>query len=60
MGWSFRKSKNFGPFRLSVGKRGLSGSVGSKRMRVGRSTSGRRWKSVSLPGGLSWRKSKRG
>lgn len=58
MGWGFRKSKSFGPFRLTVGKRGVSGSVGGKRMRVGRSTTGRRWSSISLPGGFSWRKTK--
>jgi hypothetical protein len=60
VGWGFRKSKRLGPFRLSIGKRRVSGSVGTKRLRVGRSTSGRRWSSLRLPGGFSWRKTKGG
>ncbi len=58
MGWGFRKSLKLGPFGLTASKRGVRGSVGGRRVRVGRSTTGRRWTSVGLPGGLSWRKSK--
>jgi hypothetical protein len=35
MGWYFRKSKKFGPFRLTLSKRGLGASVGAKGLRVG-------------------------
>jgi hypothetical protein len=34
MGWSFRKSKKFGPFRLNLSKSGVGMSVGVKGARV--------------------------
>jgi hypothetical protein len=50
-----RRSKALGPFRLTVGKRGLGVTVGGKRVRLGRSATGRSGPSVRLPGGLSCR-----
>ena len=57
MGWSYRRSKKIGPFRIGVSRRGLSASAGSKRFRVSRSASGRGGASVNLGGGLRWFKS---
>lgn len=59
MPFSFRRSKTFGPLRLTVGKRGISGSIGGKRARVSKSTTGRSGASFRLPGGFSFRKSRR-
>ena len=58
MRFGYRKSKKFGPFRLTLTHRGVSGSVGSGRARVGRSTSGRRSASFRLAKGLFWRRSR--
>ena len=35
MGWYFRRSKKFGPFRLTLSRRGLGASVGAKGLRLG-------------------------
>jgi hypothetical protein len=59
MPWSFRRSKSVGPFRLTLGKRGASGSMGGKRARVSKSTTARSGFSFRLPGGFSFRKSRR-
>jgi len=53
----FRRSKSFGPFRLTLSKRGLGASLGAGPIRVGRGASGRRTTSVRLFKGLFWRKS---
>jgi len=58
VGFGFRKSKKLGPFRITATHRGLSGSVGGRRARVGRSTSGRRSASFRIGKGLFWRKSR--
>jgi hypothetical protein len=55
MGFSWRKSKKIGPFRLNASKRGLGGSLGAGRIRVSRSATGRRSWSVRLPFGFRWR-----
>jgi hypothetical protein len=58
MGWYFRRSKSFGPFRLNLSKRGIGWSLGTRGLRVGRSATGRRTTHVSIPGtGLGYRKS---
>lgn len=58
MGWYFRRSKSFGPFRLNLSKRGIGWSLGTRGLRVGRSATGRRTTHVSIPGtGLGFRKS---
>ena len=52
----FRRSKSFGPLRLTLSKRGLGASVGAGPFRVGRGATGRRITSVRLGKGLFWRK----
>jgi hypothetical protein len=59
MGFGFRKSRRLGPFRLTLTHRGVSGSAGAGPVRVGRSSTGRRTKSVRIGRGLFWRKSRR-
>lgn len=56
MGLVFRKSKSFGPLRLTLSRRGLGASVGAGGFRVGRSASGRITRSVRILPGLFWRK----
>lgn len=58
MGFSFRKSKKFGPFRFTLSHRGVSASTGAGPVRVSRSSTGRRTKSVRIGKGWSWRKSR--
>jgi len=50
MGWSYRKSVNFGPFRVNVSKSGIGYSVGGRGFRSGVSSRGRKYRSVSIPG----------
>src|SRR5690242_18439957 len=50
MGWSFRKSINFGPFRINASKSGLGYSIGGKGFRIGRDARGRQYRSLSIPG----------
>lgn len=58
MGWSFRKSFSFGPFRINLSKSGIGFSLGAKGFRVGQSSTGRRYTSVSIPGtGVRYQKS---
>jgi hypothetical protein len=40
MPFSFRRSKSFGPFRFTLGKRGVSASVGAKGLRLTKGPSG--------------------
>ena len=47
---NFRKSKKFGPVRITASKGGLSTSIGGKGMRVSKSTSGRTTTTVGIPG----------
>lgn len=58
MGFGFRKSKKVGPFRFTLSHRGVSGSAGVGPVRVGRSSTGRRSKSVRIGKGVFWRKSR--
>ena len=58
MGWIFRKSLNFGPFRINLSKSGVGGSFGVGPFRIGRSASGRGYTSTRIPGtGISYRTS---
>lgn len=57
MRFGYRKSKKVGPFRFTLTHRGVAGSVGAGPLRMGRSSSGRRTKSVRIGKGLFWRKS---
>lgn len=59
MGWSYRRSKKLGPLRLTVSRRGLSASGGTKRARIGGSTTGRRSASFNFGHGLRWMRSLR-
>ena len=50
MGWSFRRSKSLGPLRVGLRTGGMSASIGTRRIRMGNSTSRRRgWLSIRLP-----------
>lgn len=50
MSWRFRKTKNFGPVRTTVSKKGLGTSVGFLGFRVGVSPDGRKYFSFGIPG----------
>ena len=56
MSLTFRRSKSFGPLRLTLSKRGLGASVGAGPLRIGRGATGRRTLSLRLVKGLFWRK----
>ena len=58
MGWQFRKSKRFGPLRLTASKRGASLSGGVGPVRLSKSTTGRKSFTFRLLRGLFWRKTK--
>ena len=60
MGWSFRKSINFGPLRINLSKSGVGYSVGGKDLRVGVNAKGKRYEEMTVPGtGLHYRSSKK-
>ncbi len=50
MGFYFRKSVNFGPFRVNLSQRGIGYSVGERGFRVGSGANGRKYVSAGLPG----------
>ncbi len=50
MGWSWSKSKSFGPFRVNLSKSGVGFSVGGKGLRTGVNASGRKYSTFSVPG----------
>ena len=56
MGLTFRRSKSFGPLRLTLSKRGLGVSAGAGPFRIGRGATGRRTASLRILRGLFWRK----
>lgn len=61
MGWSYRKSASFGPFRINVSKSGIGYSIGGKGFRTGVNARGRRYTSISVPGaGLRYTQSGKG
>ncbi|HET6880411.1 MAG TPA: DUF4236 domain-containing protein [Pirellulales bacterium] len=61
MGWTYRKSASFGPFRINLSKSGIGYSIGGKGFRTGVNARGRRYTSLSVPGtGLQYRKSGKG
>ena len=59
MGWFYRKTKKFGPLRVTTSRRGLSVSGGGKRVRLGGSTSGRKRAAVNFGRGLRWTRTRR-
>ena len=50
MGFFYRKSVNFGPFRVNLSKSGVGYSVGGKGFRVGKSARGGSYNSFGVPG----------
>ena len=50
MSWQFRKSKGFGPFRFTLSKRGVSGSVGAGPFRVSANSRGEVRRTIRIPG----------
>lgn len=59
MGFMFRKSANFGPFRLNLSKSGVGWSVGGRGFRTGNSATGRKYSTFGIPGtGIGYRSSK--
>jgi hypothetical protein len=54
MGWSYRRSASFGPFRINLSRSGVGYSLGGRGFRTGVSSAGRRYSSMSLPG-TGWR-----
>jgi hypothetical protein len=50
MGWSFRRSKSFGLFRLNFSKSGVGVSVGVPGTRVGVNSKGKRYLRGGIPG----------
>ncbi|WP_417558582.1 DUF4236 domain-containing protein [Mesoflavibacter zeaxanthinifaciens] len=49
MGWSFRKSKNIGPFRTAVSKNGIGTSFRFLGFRFGVSPDGKKYWSFGIP-----------
>jgi hypothetical protein len=55
MGWSFRRSKSFGLFRLNFSKSGIGHSFGVPGARVGVNSKGKKYVRGGIPGtGLSY------
>lgn len=50
MGWTFRKTKSFGPLKLTFSKAGLSASLGAGPLRLTRAADGKLWRTVRIPG----------
>lgn len=55
MGWTWRKSKKIGPFRVNASKRGIGTSIGLGPFRVSRSARGKRSWSLRFPFGFRYR-----
>ncbi len=59
MGFFFRRSAGFGPFRLNFSKSGVGWSVGGRGFRTGRSATGRKYSTFGIPGtGMGYRTSR--
>lgn len=55
MVFRYRKSKNFGPFRINLSKSGVGWSVGGKGFRYTKKANGGSRTTTSIPGsGISW------
>lgn len=55
MVFRYRKSKNFGPFRINLSKSGVGWSVGGKGFRYTKKANGGNRTTTSIPGsGISW------
>ena len=61
MGFYYRKSVGLGPFRINLSKTGVGYSVGTKGIRTGVSSKGRRYTTFSVPGtGVGYKTSGKG
>jgi Protein of unknown function (DUF4236) len=49
MGWGYRKSFGFGPFRINLSKSGVGYSIGVRGFRIGQDAKGRRYRTMSIP-----------
>lgn len=49
MSWRFRKSKNIGPFKVNLSKKGVGSSVKFLGFRFGVSPDGRKYWSFGIP-----------
>jgi hypothetical protein len=49
MGWSFRRSKSFGPFRFNFSKSGIGFSFGAPGGRIGVSSKGKKYFRGGIP-----------
>src|SRR6266851_3560843 len=49
MAWTFRRSLNFGPFRINLSRKGAGFSVGGRGFRIGRDAVGRQYTQASIP-----------
>jgi hypothetical protein len=57
LGWYFRRSLGFGPFRVNLSRSGVGWSLGGRGFRKGVDARGRRTTHVSIPGtGIGYRK----
>lgn len=60
MGTRFRKSKNFGPFRINFSKSGVGYSYGNKYARVTHTADGKKRTTYTIPGtGISWQETEK-
>jgi len=50
MAWLFRKSKNIGPFRATLSKKGVGTSIGFLGFRFGETAEGRKYWSFGIRG----------
>ena len=55
MGFTWRRSKQIGPFRVNASKRGIGGSWGIGLFRRSLSATGRKSWSIRLPFGFRYR-----
>jgi len=50
MSWTFRKTHNLGPLRLTFTPAGMSVSLGAGPIRYTRSADGKTWRTLRIPG----------
>jgi len=50
MGWTWRKTRSFGPLKLTFSKAGISASLGAGPLRVTRAADGSLWRTLRIPG----------
>ena len=50
MGWNWRKTFTFGPFRVNLSKKGAGYSLGVRGFRMGQDAKGQGYTQTSIPG----------